>query len=71
VTGIIERVFFTVVVAFDVSGTATAMMGWIAIKMAAVWNVSQPRAATIFTALGGLMSMFFALTGGLICRPPH
>ena len=59
------------VVAFDVSGTATAMIVWIGIKMAAGWNVSQPRAATIFTALGGLMFMFFALTGGLICRPPH
>jgi hypothetical protein len=36
------------------------------------WLEHQPpRAATIFTALGGLMFMFFALTGGLICRPPH
>ena len=47
------------------------MIVWIGIKMAAGWNFSQPRAATIFTALGGLMFMFFALTGGLICRPPH
>src|SRR5438309_8491421 len=36
--GLIERLFFTLAVAFDVSGSATAMMAWIAIRMAAHWN---------------------------------
>jgi len=38
VTGITERLFFTVAVAFELSGVATAMMGWMAIKLAANWN---------------------------------
>src|SRR3989442_1456443 len=37
-TGIIERLFFTVAVAFDLSGVATAMMAWMAIKLATNWN---------------------------------
>jgi hypothetical protein len=69
-TGMIERLFFTVVVAFDVSGTATAMMGWLAVKMASNWNrlgVVDPPGA--FSALlAGLVSLLFALVGGLICR---
>lgn len=68
--GLIERLFFTLAVAFDVSGSATAMMAWIAIKMAAHWNLlGKPDApGALSIALGGLVSMFFALTGGAICR---
>jgi len=36
--GSLERLFFTGIVAFDISGTAVAMMGWIAIKMASNWE---------------------------------
>jgi len=68
--GLIERLFFTLAVAFDVSGSATAMMAWIAIKMAARWNrLGKPDApGALSIAIGGLVSMFFALTGGAICR---
>jgi len=70
--GSIERLFFTVVVAFNISGTAVAMIGWITVKMVTNWNrpgCSGPEFAPVaLTALlGGLVSMFFALIGGLIC----
>ena len=70
-TGVIERLFFTVAVAFELSGVATAMMAWIAIKLAADWNrpsTTPDTAGTLSAALGGLVSMLFAVTGGLICR---
>ena len=69
-TGLIERVFFTFAVGFDVSGAATAMMAWIVIKMAVDWNRPENRDApgALSAPLGGLVSMFFALTGGAICR---
>jgi hypothetical protein len=71
-TGSLERLFFTVAVGFDVSGFVVAMVAWIAIKMGTDWN--RPHGgghdpAGAWTALlGGFMSMFFALIGGLICR---
>jgi hypothetical protein len=37
-TGHIERLLFTLIVAFDISGTAPAMIAWVALKMAANWN---------------------------------
>jgi len=75
-TGTIERLFFTVAVAFDLSGVATAMMTWMLIKLAANWNrpTAPPDpvgALALSAALGGLASMFFAMTGGMICRPPR
>ncbi len=78
-TGAIERLFFSLVVAFDLPGTTIAMIAWIAAKMAANWNrptLDQPsspeeaiqRARGSFTALtAGLVSMAFAAIGGLIC----
>jgi hypothetical protein len=49
------------------------MMGWLAVKMLTHWNRPEnnqrPFSAGAFTALlGGLMSMLFALVGGLILR---
>ena len=38
VLGYTERIFFTILVSFDVSGYASAMMTWIAAKMVAGWN---------------------------------
>ena len=44
-TGHLERFFFTIVVAFDVSGAVPGMMTWIVAKMAANWNSQEARAA--------------------------
>ena len=73
VTGLIERLFFTIIVAFDISGAAPGMMTWLAVKMLTHWNRVEnnlpPFSAGAFTALlAGLVSMFFALVGGLICK---
>ena len=70
-TGMIERLFFTIAVAYNVGGSITAMMVWIAIKLAANWGPGAGRIDTfrlriVSSALGGLVSMLFALVGGLI-----
>ncbi len=73
VTGLIERMFFTLIIAFDVSGSAVAMMGWLAAKMAVNWK-RQPgdspinRAFSMTALQAGMMSLLFLLIGGLICR---
>jgi len=68
-TGLVERTFFTIVIAFDISGAATGMMAWLAVKMASNWNRVIGSQAAAFQALtAGLISLFFALVGGLICR---
>jgi len=79
VTGLVERAFFTGVVALiDLPSAITPMLAWIAIKMAANWNrqangsgdqiVFRQRATgAIVAALTGLVSMAFAGIGGLIC----
>jgi len=73
VTGTIERLFFTILVAFNVSGTATAMMVWISVKMATNWLIvikdekEQWKRQMAFSALlGTMISLFFALIGGLM-----
>jgi hypothetical protein len=73
--GVIERVFFTTIVAFDFSATAVAMIGWITVKMLYNWNLLTQRHFSITTRslafaglLGGLTSMLFAVIGGLICK---
>ncbi|MBW2741223.1 MAG: hypothetical protein JRE64_20810 [Deltaproteobacteria bacterium] len=73
VTGLIERTFFTLIVAFDVSGGAVAMMGWLGAKMAVNWN-RQPgdspinRAFSMTALQAGIVSLLFSLIGGLICK---
>tara|TARA_R110002111_G_scaffold189680_4_gene254960 strand:- start:289 stop:717 length:429 start_codon:yes stop_codon:yes gene_type:complete len=74
--GIIECLFFTLAVAFDMNGVIVAMVGWITVKMAANWgsrNVPEGMSGDredfrLSALLGGLVSMGFALVGGLICR---
>ena len=71
--GLVERLFFTIVIAFDVSGAAIAMVGWIAVKLIPNWELFVRHGATnkplaFSSLLGSLCSMFFALLGGLICR---
>ena len=73
-TGAMERTFFSVIVALNISGAAVAMIGWLTLKMVTNWNrsggsrdVKQVRLA--FSALlAGLVSMLFAVVGGVICR---
>jgi len=73
--GTVERLFFTILVAFDISGTATAMIGWVTIKMLTDWHrILKPdagvglRSLAFSALLGNMISLFFALIGGLICR---
>jgi hypothetical protein len=76
IAGSAERLFFTLIVAFNVSGAAVAMVGWITLKLLASRPYREKRAeeegapplAFEFAGLlGNLLSMFFALIGGLIC----
>jgi hypothetical protein len=74
ITGVIERMFFAIIIAVDISGAGTAMVGWLALKLATNWNhpdwKDDPTARSFaFSALlAGLVSMSFAVVGGLICR---
>ncbi|MDD2098944.1 hypothetical protein [Pseudomonas putida] len=73
-TGLIERLFFTVLVAFNVAGVVAAMVGWMALKLATNWNLKfweQTPSARLFgfsALLAGLISMLFAFLGGLIVK---
>lgn len=72
--GLIERTFFTLIIAFNVSGAGVSMIAWIMVKMFSTWNRllkiedlwAGPFAFS--SLLGNLVSMLFALVGGLICR---
>jgi len=75
ITGTLERLFFAVLVGFDVSGTAIAMILWVAVKMTTEWfTVIQEqkeawKGQIAFSALlGNVVSLLFALAGGLIFR---
>ena len=52
-TGIVERPLFTILVGASFEGFPTAMMAWLALKMATNWN-----------HLAGAISMIFAFMGG-------
>lgn len=72
-TGGLERLFFTFLVAFGVSGTPAAMVGWLALKLATNWNhpdfkdSAQARAFAFSGLVAGLLSMLMAFLGGKIC----
>ncbi len=72
-TGLVERLFFTILVASGASGVPTAMVGWLGLKLATNWNhpgwkeLSTSRAFAFSGLLAGLLSMLFAYLGGLIC----
>src|SRR6476646_4511744 len=71
-TGAVERLAFTVFVGLELPGAATAMMGWLAIKLATNWNrddmqkVGAARPFSFTALLAGLISMTFAAVGGMI-----
>jgi hypothetical protein len=70
--------------AFYVPGVATGMMTWLLIKAVSNWTLLYPltkpedenenkrraklRTLTYSTLLGSLMSLLFAVIGGLICK---
>ena len=70
----LERAFFTTVIALNIQGVIIAMMGWLAVKMLTNLNrgdmptkkIVRQRALTGLQ--GSLMSMFFAFIGGEIIR---
>ena len=76
ITGPIERLFFTLIIAFNISGAAVAMIAWITLKMLSSrkYRENLAKLEKIPSALpfeyagliGNLSSMFFALIGGLI-----
>jgi hypothetical protein len=81
--GTIERVFFGALVAFDISATAAGMVTWILVKMATDWHrilgagqqnagpadpMYGPRSLAFGSLLGSMISLFFALIGGMVCR---
>jgi hypothetical protein len=76
ITGVVERLFFTVLYGIipDPTGVPTLMFTWIAAKVAANWGhisrLSHPLTTTftIRALLAGLLSMLAALIGGVIVR---
>lgn len=72
-TGVTERLFFTVLIGVNVTGAPAAMVGWLALKLATNWNhpdwkdKADARTFALSALLAGLVSMIFALIGGLIC----
>lgn len=75
IIGFAERLFFTVLTAFDASGLVPGMMAWIALKMGANWLVlvKEEKNRTIRSflfagLLGSLCSLLCAYLGGLVCR---
>lgn len=70
IIGCVERLLFTLLVGFDVPGLSTAMIGWIPAKMAVTWMTREQEGATrAYTGLiGTVVSLIFALLGGLIVR---
>lgn len=73
IVGMAERGFFTAAVAWSVPGTVVGMMVWISAKMAANWEARpdghRVRTYRIRALVLDLVSMGFALAGGLIARP--
>jgi hypothetical protein len=70
VAGTVERIFFTLLVAFDVSGYPIAMIAWLIAKLAAA-RIDRGTAYRIpgsLTLLNGLISMTFALIGGVVMQ---
>jgi hypothetical protein len=74
-TGFVERVFFTILVASDVPDFLTGMVGWLALKLGANWQGRKDeideeiRTNYAFSALlAGLVSMLMAYLGGLFIK---
>jgi hypothetical protein len=76
--GVLERLFFTIVVIFYGAGVAAAMITWMVVKMATNWHLIAKSTSEIdrkslayrrfaFCSLyAGMVSLLFALLGGLL-----
>jgi hypothetical protein len=72
--GFVESLFFTIGVAFHLSGVMVAMVAWMGAKMAACWGdetqrgkVSNICTIRFLLLTGTLSSMLFSVIGGLVC----
>ena len=72
--GLVESLFFTLGVAFHLSGVMMAMIAWMGAKMAAHWGDERQRKKVcnigevrFLMLTGTLTSMLFSIIGGLIC----
>ena len=72
--GLTERTFFVILVAFELSAAAIALIGWLTVNMLYNCNILlfekqniTVRSLAFSALLGNLISMLFALIGGLIC----
>ena len=72
--GLIERVFFTVIVATGLTGAAPAMIAWIGIKGIVHWQVfkddfaSQKIAFSFIGVLGTMVSLLVAIACGVYLK---
>jgi hypothetical protein len=71
--GILERLFFTILVAFGGAAIAPALVLWMIAKMTTGWNrITKPGVFYRMLAFSGLISslisMIFAVLGGLIAN---
>jgi hypothetical protein len=76
--GYYERALFTLLIAFNISGTASGMFAYVTLKMIIDWmNIITKdhdhierkgvRSLIFRSLIGSLISMLFAVIGGLIC----
>ena len=69
VTGFVEIVVFATAVALNISGALPAMIAWNAIKLQTHWRIfteGKDISRSYVAALGGLLSIFFALLAGYV-----
>ena len=72
--GVVENLFFTIGVAFNLSGVMVAMVAWMGAKMAAHWGreskehqVKNIETVRFLVLSGTMLSLLFSMIGGLIC----
>jgi len=78
IMGTSERFFFTILVAFNISGVGIVMVAWIGLKMSTDWHLiikenakSWQRNLAFSGILGSIFSLFFASVGGLVISHWH
>jgi hypothetical protein len=73
-TGVVERFFFTVIIATDLSGAAISMVAWITVKSQMHYKIFSSDApgkdvGRLYLALlSSIASLLFAIAGGVAWR---